>query len=310
MKQALGKGKESSDDGDADDDDPAADDDEDEDDDDDLIPDGKSALDAEAEKRLAALDASLEKLSKIKNGKQLRKAIAKHARDVKAHQDEVAKSQGSAAEQAKMVADARKDLGPIAETIAASTKGDWRGVRRALDKMFEHAGGWQGAAKELWNVSKDGAATADLRHQVAELEKRLEAKEGKGKDDEPGDAPEGTMKRSSFDRKLKNHKLADVDEDGDLLGEAWDRFEKSWDDDLETYGMTPKEAADAVLKREQRRAAKLTGKRAKPDAPAKGDGDEPAKPLSKMTRDERNDYFMKRAIRMSEAEKRENARRS
>lgn len=204
-----------------------------------------------------------------------------------------------------------REYGPFAEArVAYRDRKDYRGAKAAIEGIFGDK--FETIARNFYNVSKDGAATADLQQQVRELKEKLIERETKTAETEQATAKatETKQQRATFDKRIKGHELAATG-DEELLTEAFEKWRASWDEDLGEYALSGKKAADFVLDKHRKRAEKLTGKRAAPRAGATRETRDPvgaSKPLREMSKEEKRKYHLDRAMRQTNASRRERER--
>lgn len=274
----------------------------------------------EAEGKPTKLDAKTRaevdaKVDKLKNGKhvriakdKLREQITKFEADKAAHAKQVA-------EDARINAAADSKYGAMAAAVVSYGNKDYRGTSAALEKLFGEP--LNKVMRNIYDATKDGAASADLRHEIGELKSELRAlREGGAKEKEQAEnKAKDTRERASFDKRVSGHGLTALG-DTELSDEAYRTYRESWDPDLEEYSLTPKQCADRVLTREQKRAERITGRRVVArETPARGGSNvrefrapTGEKAYSSMNKEEKRKFHMDRALRQAEASKRERQR--
>lgn len=251
-----------------------------------------------------------DKFAKVKNFGQLRKATAKAAEEFEKQTADLDKYRKKADKQMEMADQVREQFAPVAEGIAKAQAGDWRG----FNKHFESTYGvpFAKAAREIWNATKDGQSTADLRAELAEVKKLLtdrgESAGGKvGAKPAKAEAPAtggSDESRAEFDSKLTKHPMHQLDDK--LADEAFAVYSDSWDDDLEEHSMTPRQAADQVTRAARERAARILGTKLPSDKP---------KPVPveteyrNMSKEDKRKFALKRALRDRERDERSRALR-
>lgn len=187
-------------------------------------------------------------------------------------------------------------------------KKDYRTSKAAVEHLFQDK--FENIARNFWNASKDGLATADLQYKVKELEEKLSTRDqqvAKEKETEQA-TTESRQLRATFDKALKAHPLI-VAGDPELTQKAFDKWHDSWDEDLEEYSLSKKKAADQVYQTELERAQRLTGKRvrvASRETPDRRDAS--TKPLREMTREEKRKHHLDRAMRQTASARRDRER--
>lgn len=253
--------------------------------------------------------ARLSKLDKVKSHKHLDKAKTALAEEAKVL-DKRERDQEKQRLQDQRINDAvTKEYGPIAQARVDYGKKDFRGSKAAIELLFNDK--FENIARNFWNASKDGMATADLNHKVAQLEAKLAERDQKTTADKETETKTAESKqlRSTFDKALKAHPLL-VAGDAELAQKAYDLWHASWDEDLGEYSLSKKKAADQVYQAELERAQRLTGKRPRPPATRETSErrETSAKPLREMTREEKQKHHLDRALRQTGAARRDRER--
>lgn len=253
-----------------------------------------------------------QRVDKLKNGEHLRKAKDKFKEEVAAFERDKAAHAKQVAEDARINAAADERYGDAAAAAVAYAKKDYRSVRPALERLFKED--LSKVMRNVYEATKDGTATADLRHEIGELKATIKSLVD-GTTAEKTKAETETKdkrERAAFDKRVASHGLTEIG-DTDLSDEAYRLYRDSWDAELEEYSLSPKQAADRVLAREQKRAERITGRKVVPRETPRSNVREfraPAeqKQLSQMTGPEKKKYHLDRALRETEARKRERQR--
>lgn len=198
------------------------------------------------------------------------------------------------------------EYAPVAKARIDYKNKDFRSVGPALVHLF--GDDFPTIARNIWNATKDGMATADLKHQVAQLEAKIAERDGKQTEQVKTATVETESKqlRASFDKRVKGHALLATADD-ELIGEAFDKWRNSWDPDLEEYSISAKKAADMVHEKHAKRAEKLLGKRRAPVTRETKDAPQ-TKALKDMNSEEKRKYHLDRALRERDSGKRERQR--
>lgn len=257
------------------------------------------------------------KVDKLKNGEHIRKAKDKLKEEMTAFERERADHAKRVAEDARINDAADAKYGHVAAAAVAYQRKDYRSVAPALEKLFGEP--LSKVMRNVYEATKDGASTADLRHEIGELKSEIKAlREGTTADKTKAETEaKDKRERAAFDKRVASHGLTEIG-DSELSAEAYKLYRDSWDADLEEYSLTPKQAADRVLSREQKRAERITGKRivSRETPRERGSRDNvrefraqaETKQLSQMTAAEKKKYHLDRALRMTEAARRERQR--
>lgn len=253
------------------------------------------------------------KVDKLKNGEHLRKAKDKFKQELTAFERDRAEHAKRVSEDARINAAADEKYGHVAAAAVAYSRKDYRSVAPALEKLFGEP--LSKVMRNVYEATKDGASTADLRHEIGSLKEEIKAlREGTTADKTKAETEaKDKRERAAFDKRVASHGLTEIG-DSDLSNEAYQLYRDSWDAELEEYSLTPKQAADRVLIREQKRAERITGRRVVSRAtPERGNVREfraqsETKQLSQMSKAEKSKYHLERALRQTEASKRERQR--
>lgn len=186
---------------------------------------------------------------------------------------------------------------------------DYRGAKATMEAFFGDK--LENITRNMWNATKDGMATADLRHEIESLKAKLKEGEQKSTQQKESEAKATADKqsRADFGKALKAHPLFTTG-DEELQSRAHDLWRDSWDPDLEEHSLSKKKAADQIYNAELERAQRLTGKRPRqPVARETRDrGEVTEKPLREMDRKGKQKYHLERALRQTGASKRERER--
>ena len=217
------------------------------------------------------------------------------------------------AEDARINAAADAKYGDVAAAAVAYGQKDYRGTAKALENLFKEP--LNKVMRNIYEATKDGGATADLRHEIGDLKAEIKAlREGGAKEKEQTEAKaKDTRERASFDKRVSGHGLTALG-DTELSEEAYRIYRESWDPDLEEYSLTPKQCADRVLTREQKRAERITGRRVVArETPRTSNVREFRAPTgekaySSMSKEEKKKFHLDRALRQKDASKRERQR--
>lgn len=285
-------------------------------------PDEKDEKDEPDEKEPAAkLDKKTKetvdaKVAKLKNGEHIRKAKDKLREEITALERDKAEHAKRVAEDARINDAADAKYGHVAAAAVAYARKDYRSVAPALEKLFGDP--LSKVMRNVYEATKDGASTADLRHEIGELKSEIKAlREGTTADKTKAETEaKDKRERAAFDKRVASHGLTEIG-DSELSAEAYKLYRDSWDADLEEYSLTPKQAADRVLSREQKRAERITGKRiVARETPRERSRDnvrefrpaEDSKQVSQMSKEEKRKYYLDRALRQTEASRRERQR--
>jgi hypothetical protein len=245
--------------------------------------------------------------AKFKSPEQLRKAAEKHVAKVTEFEKKVADHEKKVAEDARINDAATREFGPIAQGIKSYRDKNYEAFVGAAEKMTGDT--WSTICRNVYDATKDGMSTAQLRSEISDLKRRLESgqapatKEEK-KETPPAAAADDGKKRAKFDKGIKAHEIHELDEDDELSSKAFKMWADSWDDELDEYALTPRQAADKVVEKAKGKARKLTGER----TPAAGRAEDgrftPSnKPRTEMTKEE------KRKADMTDAQARIAARK-
>jgi hypothetical protein len=262
----------------------------------------------EAEETDEQKSERLSKLDKLKSHKHLAKAKEKLTEEVKALDKRERDLEKQRAQDQRINDAVTKEYAPMAQARADYAKKDYRTSKAAVEHLFGDK--FENIARNFWNASKDGLATADLQYKVKELEEKLSKtveQTTKEKEIEQKTA-ESRQLRATFDKALKAHPLL-VAGDPELTQKAFDKWHDSWDEDLEEYSLSKKKAADQVYQTELERAQRLTGKRARPatrETPERRESS--TKPLREMSREEKRKHHLERALRQTGAARRDRER--
>lgn len=250
----------------------------------------------------------LAKLDKLKSHKHLAKAKDALAGEIKEHEKNVREFERDRAKQQRINDAATEAYGPIVVGRDQYKQKDYRGAKATIEAFFGDK--LENITRNMWNATKDGMATADLNHKVAQLEAKLAERDQaatKQKEQETQATAE-KQARADFGKALKAHPLFESG-DEELQGRAYDKWKASWDPDLEEYSLSKKKAADQVYNAELERAQRLTGRRPRqPVARETRDRGESTKPLREMTREEKRKAHLDRALRETAASRRERER--
>lgn len=215
-----------------------------------------------------------------------------------------------AAEDANRLARANEKFGPIAQAISDYGHGNKGAALIAIEKMFKKP--FATIARDLYEESREGATVAELKRDLAAVQAELASRKTGEKEATDKAAKEGAEKKSreTFDKKIKGHGLHSRDEDNELADRAFKLYRESWDEDLDDYAMTPKQAADKVLERETKRSARILGSAPKPRAGETNErpSADPPKARSAMSKEERREADKKAAIARVDAGKRQERR--
>lgn len=270
-------------------------------------PDEEADPEADKDKEETAEEKSarLAKLDKVKSHKHLDKAKTALAEEAKAL-DKREKDHEKTRAQDQRINDAvTKEYGPYAEARVKYASKDYRGGKAAIEGIFQDK--FENIARNFWNATKDGMATADLNHKVAQLEAKLAERDQKTTTEKETETKTAESKqlRSTFDKALKAHPLL-VAGDAELIQKAYDKWHASWDEDLGEYSLSKKKAADQVYQTELERAQRLTGKRPRPPATRETNDRAIAstKPLREMSREDKRKHHLERALRETQANRR------
>lgn len=292
-KAAEGAGKETDEDEDADPED------------DEKEPDEK----AEKDETAAEKSARLAKLDKVKSHKHLDKALTRHKAEVAELDERERKHREQQAKDDRVNAAVTREYGPFAEARAAYQRKDYRGTAQMLKGLLGDE--FPQIARNIWNATKDGMATADLRQELEAVKAKLADKETQATTatQTAQKTTEEKQLRATFDKRIKGHDLSAIGDD-ELTREAFEKWRASWDEDLGEYSLSSKKAADYVLDKHKKRAEKLSGKRSATPRSAPRETREPAsnKPLREMSKDEKRKFHMDRALRQTQATRRERER--
>lgn len=196
-----------------------------------------------------------------------------------------------------------REFGPFAEARAAYQRKDFRGTAQMLKGLLGDE--FPQIARNIWNATKDGMATADLRHELETVKAQL-ADKGKKETEQQQAAKaedDGKQLRTSFEKRVKGHALLES-ADQELVSEAFTKWRQSWDPDLEEYSLSAKKAADMVLEKHTRRAEALMGKRRPATAPRETKDGGNQKQLKDMSKEEKRKYHLDRATRQKQADQR------
>lgn len=311
-----------SDDDDSDDDDDDPDDDEDEDDDsDEEVATKHIATHSYADAQKAWDDGDISAVakalgrdaSKIKvDGKSFR-AIQREQRKLQELKDsqktDHEKNEKTLKEERQLVDRAYSELNPIVRMINAAHSGDKKAAVKAIELALKKP--FSTIAREFYDEIKQGPAIGNMERQLAAVTAELaELKGGKAK---VGETPAADSKEdvAKMAKAFGKHPLAKLEDRGDdsLQRRAFKTWKESWDPDLETHAITRKQALDEVLEREQKRAARLTGRRERNNDAAKGskrgNGNESAggKAYKDMSKEEKRAYDAQEAVRVSDRSK-------
>ena len=277
--------------------------------DDDAEDDDAAEKDPPEKETAAEKSARLAKLDKVKSHKHLAKALERHKAEVTDLEERERKHREQQAKDDRINAAVTREYGPFAEARAAYQRKDYRGTAQALKGLL--GDDFPQIARNIWNATKDGMATADLRQELEMVKAKLVEKESKSTETEQQSAKATEQKqlRATFDKRIKGHDLAAAG-DEELLNEAFEKWRSSWDEDLGEYALSGKKAADFVLEKHRKRAEKLTGKRSASRSPSARETKEtgPGKPLREMSKEEKRKYHLERALRQTQATRRERER--
>jgi hypothetical protein len=250
----------------------------------------------------------LAKLDKVKSHKHLAKVKETLANEAKVL-DQRERDHEKRQAQDKRINDAvTAEYGPIAQARVDYGKKDYRTSKAAVEHLFGDK--FENIARNFWNATKDGLATADLSHEVQQLKAKLAERDQKTTEQTEAAAKETESKqlRSTFDKALKAHPLFESG-DSELQKRAFERWRESWDEDIGEYSLSKKKAADQIYQSELERAQRLTGRKPKPLATRETrDGTVQTKPLREMTREEKRKAHLERALRETAAARRNRER--
>src|SRR3972149_6584491 len=252
-------------------------------------------------------------LDKLKSAKHVRKAKEQLKAERETLDKERREHKEKVAEDARINAAADREYGDIARASVAYKAKDYRTFAGALKKLC-NGDDFTKVARNVYEATKDGMGVADLRHEITELRARLDAKtDGESKDKAQTEAQSDEKReRAQFEKRTKSHGLSEL-ADSELNDEAFKLYYDSWDDDLEEYALTAKQAADKVLQKEQRRAERITGRRiVSRETPARREPREretrePAgaeKPYAEMNKEEKRKWGLDMALRKTASSKR------
>lgn len=204
-----------------------------------------------------------------------------------------------------------KEFGPIVTGRNQYASKDYRGAKATVEAFFGDK--FENISRNLWNATKDGMATADLRHEIETLKAKLAEGEKKSTEQKEAETKATAVKqeRADFAKALKAHPLFETG-DEELQTRAYQKWKDSWDEDLGEYSLSKKKAADQVYNAELERAQRLTGKRPRAAAPTRETREtrdpEQRKPTKEMDPKDKRKYHLERALRQTAASKRERER--
>lgn len=203
-----------------------------------------------------------------------------------------------------------KEFGPIVTGRNQYQSKDFRGAKATVEAFFGDK--FENISRNLWNATKDGMATADLRHEIETLKAKLLEGEKKTTEQKEAESKATAEKqaKADFGKALKAHPLFETG-DEELQARAYQKWKDSWDEDLGEYSLSKKKAADQVYQAELERAQRLTGKRPRsaPAATRETKDPEQRKPSREMVDPkEKRRYHLERALRQTAASKRERER--
>ena len=204
---------------------------------------------------------------------------------------------------------ATEAYGPIVVGREQYKSKDFRSAKATVEQFFGDK--FENISRNLWNATKDGMATADLRHEIESLKAKLAEGEQKTTQQKEAEATAIAEKqaRADFGKALKAHPLFDPKKgDPELQDRAYDKWKESWDEDLGEYSLSKKKAADQVYQAELERAQRLTGKRVASVPRETRERGESPKPLREMDRKEKQKHHLERALRQTAASRREKER--
>lgn len=251
----------------------------------------------------------LAKLDKLKSHKHLAKAKDSLANEIKEFEKKEREYERQRAQDQRVNDAATKEYGPIVVGREQYKAKDYRGAKATFEAFFGDK--IENVTRNIWNATKDGMAHADLRHEVETLKNQLAEREQKStqQKEEEAKATADKQARADFGKALKAHPLFESG-DEELQGRAYQKWKDSWDEDLGEYSLSKKKAADQVYQAELERAQRLTGR--KPRQPVAREtrdrGIESQKPLREMSREEKRKLHLDRALRATNASKRERER--
>ncbi len=252
----------------------------------------------------------LSKLDKLKSHKHLAKAKEALATEVKDLEKREKDFERDRVKQQRINDAATETYGPIVVGQQQYAAKDYRNAKATVEKFFGDK--FENISRNLWNATKDGMATADLNHKVAQLEAKLAERDQKttAQQEAETQASAAKQERADFSKALKAHPLFDPKTgDEELQDRAHKAWKDSWDEDLGEYTLSKKKAADRVYQAELDRALRLTGKRPRPPvARETRDASTGTKPLREMSREEKRKVHLDRALRQTAANRRDRER--
>lgn len=167
--------------------------------------------------------------------------------------------------QAQLLAEARRMYGPLAKARVAAKKGDVSALKSLIEGIVQ--GPIADILPKLTKAASTPSEIDDLRREVAELRK--------------------ASGRSAKYGELDGHAVSKLP---DWVSAVEEAVEASYDDELEDYTLTPREAADALVAQAKTRAAALlgSGSKKKPVPGKRVVKEAESKPLTAKDKEERD----------------------